>query len=50
MVAQSMLRTYEEKYGFPRKKIGFDDSFDVIKCRRQIELFDYIICTHSFLN
>ena len=37
MVVHFTLRTYDV-YLFPRKKIGFDDSFDVSKCLQQIEM------------
>ena len=38
MVTQNMLRTYEVKWVSSAKKIGFDDSFDVTKCFKQIEI------------
>ena len=40
MVAHFMLRTGDEIKVFFRKKIGFDDSFDVTKCLKQIEMPD----------
>ena len=44
MVAHLRLRTNDENEFF-RKKIGFDDSFDVTKCLQQIEISDIL---HSF--
>ena len=38
MVAYFTLRTNDENKVFFRKKIGFDDSFDVTKCLQQIEM------------
>jgi len=38
MVAHFMLRTYDINKVFFRKKIGFEDSFDVTKCLQQIEI------------
>ena len=40
MVAIFTLRTNDENKVFFRKKIGFDDSFDVTKCLQQIEMPD----------
>ena len=37
-----MLRTYEVNFVFPKKN-GFDDSFDVTKCLRQIEIPDLLL-------
>ena len=38
-----MLRTYDLKYVFyEKKKIGFDDSFDVTKRLKQIEMPDLL--------
>ena len=42
MVAHSKLRTYDVNKVFSRKKIGFDDSFDVTKCLQQIEMPDLL--------
>ena len=42
MVAQNLLRTYDENYVFTEKKIGFDDSFDVTKCLQIIEMPDLL--------
>ena len=42
MVAHFTLRTYDVNKAFFRKKIGFDDSFDVTKCRQQIEMPDLL--------
>ena len=43
MVAHFKLRTYDvNKAIFRRKKIEFDDSFDVTKCLQQIEMPDLI--------
>ena len=46
MVAQNMLRMYDvKKVFFRKKKIGFDDSFDVTKCLQQLEMPDLLhIC------
>ena len=41
MVVQNMLSTYEKKNLF-RKKIGFDNSFDVTKCLQHIEIPDLL--------
>ena len=38
MVAQNMLRTYEGKYVFSEKKIGFVTARYLIKCLKQIKL------------
>ena len=44
MVVQNMWRTYE-KYVFFRKKIGFDDSFDITKCLQRLpDVYDQDIC------
>ena len=41
MVAQHMLRTHDVKsVFFERKKMEFDESFDVTKCLQQIEIPD----------
>ena len=42
MVAYFTLRTNDENNDFFRKKIGFDDSFDVTKCLHQIERPDLL--------
>ena len=43
MVAHFMLRTYDvNKAFFEKKKIEFDDSFDVTKCLQQIEMPDLL--------
>ena len=42
MVAHLTLRTNDENKVFFRKKIGFDDSFDVTKCLQQIEMPDLL--------
>ena len=46
MVAQNTKRTHVVKEVFSeRKKIGFDDSFDITKCLHQIEITDLLhIC------
>ena len=42
---------YDVKWSFPREKIGIDDSFDVTKCRQQIEMPDILyICAHSEMS
>ena len=41
MVAHFTLRTYDENKVFP-KIIGFDDSFDVTECLKQIEMPDLL--------
>ena len=38
MVAQNMLRTYGVKRSFARKNFGFDNSFNVTECLKQIEI------------
>ena len=38
MVAQNMLRTYQVKWVFPRKRLRFDDYFVITKCLQQIEI------------
>ena len=49
MVAHFTLRTYDINEVFFRKKIGFDDSIDVTKCLKQIEMSDllhmYTLCS-----
>ena len=40
MVAHFTLRTYDVNKVFSEKKIGFDDSFYVTKCLKQIEMPD----------
>ena len=43
MVAHFTLRTYDViKVSFSKKKIKFDDSFDVTKCLQQIEMPDLL--------
>ena len=42
MVAHFMLRTNDENKDFFRKKIEFDDYFDVTKCLQQIEMPDLL--------
>ena len=42
MVAPLTLRTYDVNKVFFRKKIEFDDSFDVTKCLQQIEMPDLL--------
>ena len=43
MVTHFTLRTNDEnKVFFPRKKIGFDDSFDVTKCLQRIKKPDLL--------
>ena len=42
MVPHFTLRTYVVNKVFLRKKIGFDDSFDVVKCLQQIEIPDLL--------
>ena len=38
MVAQNILRTFEEKEVCSETNFGFDGSFDVTKCHQQIEI------------
>ena len=48
MVAQNMLRRHEVDRFFSRKKIGFDDSFNVTKCLQQIGMPDlFHMCVPS---
>ena len=43
MVAHFTLRTYDvNKVFFRKKKIEFDDSFDVTKCLQQIDMSDLL--------
>ena len=43
MVAHFTLRTNDEnKVFFQKKKIGYDDSFDVTKCLQQIKKHDLL--------
>ena len=43
MVAQFTLRTYDvNQVFFEKKKIEFNDSFDVTKCLEQIETSDLL--------
>ena len=42
MVVHFTLRTHYVNKVFFRKKIGFDDSFDVTKCLQQIEMPDLL--------
>ena len=42
MVAHFTLRTYDVNKVFFRKKIGFDDYFDVSKCLQQIKISDLL--------
>ena len=50
MVAQNMLRTYEIKWVFSefRKKIGFDNSFDVAFNKSKYLI--YFICAYSKMS
>ena len=41
-VAHFTLRTNDENKVFFRKKIRFDDSFDLTKCLQQIEMHDLL--------
>ena len=50
MVANFTLRTYDANKVFFRKKIGFDDSFDVNKCLQQIEMPDILHVAHSEMS
>ena len=42
MVAHFRLRAYDVKKFFFRKKIGFNDSFDVTKCVKQLGMPDLL--------
>ena len=42
MVAHFTMRTYDLKQVFSEQKIGFDYSFDVIKCLLQIKISDLL--------
>ena len=42
MVGQFILRTNDVNKVFFRKKIGFEDPFDVTKCLQQIEMPDLL--------
>ena len=42
MVPHFTLRKYDVNKVFFRKKIGFDNSFDVRKCLQQIEMPNYL--------
>ena len=45
MAAQHMLRTYDTKLVISKKKVRFDDPFDVTKCLQQIEMLNVLhIC------
>ena len=47
MVTHFTLRTNDENKVFFRKKIEFDDSFDVTKCLQQIEMLDLLhVCVY----
>ena len=49
MVAQNMLRTYDVKWIFSEKKIGFVDSCDVTKCLQLIKMPD-LLRAHSEMS
>ena len=40
MIAQNMLRTYKGKLILLKNNFEFDDTFDVTKCLKQIDLPD----------
>ena len=42
MIAHFTLRTNYKNKVFFRKKIGFDESFEVTKCLQQIEMPDFL--------
>ena len=48
MVALNMSRTYDVKWVISKKRIGFDDFFDVTECLQQIAIPNLLhMCARS---